>query len=242
MAAVRAPSPMAVANRFQAGVTRDRKQLAQARALYDSISDPASAPRFNEEEDARCDHLVVRDEDRVVGACRVLAPQHLEPAQGYPAERHFDMALLIVLRDRMVEIDRPAVHPAYAFDVVARHLWSALARYLIANRYDHVFTTAGIRLVDGGHEAASMHRMAILRFRPPEDYMVYPRERLPLEGLSITRMLTIPPLFASLVEEGAWVCGEPALVREHGCGDFPLLLPLARMHGPDARDFVEKAS
>ena len=243
MAAVRAPSPMAVANRFQAGVTRDRKLLVQARALYDSVADPASAPRFEAETfDVRCDHLVVRDEGRVVGACRVLAPAKMKPGTGYRAERHFDMALLIVLRDRMVEIDRPAVHPAYAFDVVARRLWSALARYLILNRYDHVFTTAGVRLIDGGHEAASMHRMALLRFRPPEDYIVFPRERLPLEGLGIMRMLAIPPLFASLVEQGAWVCGEPALVREHGCADFPMLLSLARMRDREAQDFVGKAS
>lgn len=243
MAAVRAPSPMAVANRFQAGPTRDRKLLVQARALYESVADPASAPRFEADTyDARCDHLVVRDEDRVVGACRVLAPENKKQFPGYRAERHFDMALLTVLRDRMVEADRPAVHPAYSFEHVARHLWSALARYLIANRYDHVFTTAGIRLVDGGHDAASMHRMALLRFRPPEDYIVYPRERLPLEGLSIGRTPAIPPLFASLIDQGAWVCGEPALVREHGCADFPLLLTLARMRDRDAQDFVEKAS
>jgi putative hemolysin len=239
---MRAASPMTVTSRFEASVTRDRKLLAQARELYGAVDDPASAPRFEPDPfDARCEHLVVLDEDRLVGACRVLPPGNVKDSR-YRAEQIFDMALLIVLRDRMVEIDRPAVHPAYSFDLVVRHLWSALARYLIANRYDHVFTTAGIRLIDGGHEAASMHRMALLRFRPPEDYIVYPRERLPLEGLSIGRTLTMPPLFSSLLEQGAWVCGEPALVRDHGCADFPLLLPLARMQGREARDFVEKAS
>src|SRR4029078_912479 len=134
------------------------------------------------------EHLVVLDRGRLAGACRVLPPTNTLGSR-YPAERCFDMALLIVLRDRMVEIDRPAVDAAYSFELVVRHLWSALARYLIENRYDHVFTTAGIRLIDGGHEAASMPRMGLLRFRPPEDYIVYPRERLPLEGLSISRTL-----------------------------------------------------
>lgn len=242
MAAVRAPSPMAVANRFQAGPTRDRKLLVQARALYESVADPASAPRFEAPTyDARCEHLVVRDEDRVIGACRVLAPGVMKQLPGYRAERHFDMALLIVLRERMVEIDRPAIHPDYSYEAVARQLWSELAGYLIENGYDHVFTTAGIRLVDGGHDAASMHRMSLLRFRPPDDYIVYPRERLPLEGLSIARTPAIPPLFTSLIEQGAWVCGEPALVREHGCADFPMLLTLARMQDRTARDLVERA-
>jgi len=221
---------------------RDKKRLEPVHELYASAPDVASAPRFEPEIDARCDHLVVRDRGRIAGACRVLTPKAMKDVPGYRAERYFDMALLIVLHGRMVEIDRPAVHAAYSFDLVARHLWSALAQYLIENRYDHVFTTAGIRLVDGGHDAASMHRMSLLRFRPPEDYVVYPRERLPLEGLSYARTPTIPPLFTSLIEQGAWVCGEPALVREHGCADFPLLLTLARMQGEAARDFVERAS
>lgn len=241
MAAASFSSPMAVVNRFQAGATRDRKLLAQARALYASAPDPASAPRFEAAAyDARCDHLVVRDENRVAGACRVLAPAHMKAIPGYPAERHFDMALLIVLRERMVEIDRPVVNPAYSFEAVTRHLWSVLARYLISNGYDHVFTTAGIRLVDGGHDAASMQRMTLLRFRPPDDYIVFPRERLPLEGLSVGRTPAVPPLFTSLLEQGAWVCGEPALVREHGSADFPMLLTLARMQDGAAREFVDK--
>jgi putative hemolysin len=37
------------------------------------------------------------------------------------------------------------------------------------------------------------------------------------------------------------VCGEPAIVREQGCADFPLLLPLMRMQGREARDFLDKA-
>lgn len=242
MAAVGVPSPMAATNRFEAGTTRDRKLLVEAGRLYASVSDPESAPRFEPEAyDDQCDHLVVQDEGRVIGACRVLPPRNLKRWRAYRAERDFDLALLIVLRERMVEIDRPAVHEDYSFDLVAGYLWSALARYLIVNRYDHVFATAGVRLVDGGHMAASMHRMACLRYRAPEDYCVYPRERLPLESLSIGRTLTLSSYFRSVLEQGAWGCGEPALVRPHACADFPLLLPLARMQGREARTFLSKA-
>jgi hypothetical protein len=38
------------------------------------------------------------------------------------------------------------------------------------------------------------------------------------------------------------VCGEPALVTAAGKAEFPILLPLARMRGGDARDFLEKAT
>jgi putative hemolysin len=237
-----AANAMAVMSRFEAGVARDRRTLDQAMRLYGEVSDPESAPRFEPDiYDAQCDHLYVHSDGQVVGACRVLPPRNMKRWRTYRAERDFDLALLIVLRDRMVEIDRPAVHEDYSFDLVAGYLWSALARYLIVNRYDHVFATAGVRLVDGGHMAASMHRMACLRHRAPDDYCVYPRERLPLESLSLDRTLALTPYFRSILEQGAWVCGEPALIREHACADFPLLLPLARMQGREARSFLEKA-
>jgi putative hemolysin len=231
--------------RIEVGLARDPGRIAQARTLRrhclgaGAPVDPAE-DRFDE----NCEHLVVRDvrADDIVGAYRILGPEDAKRFGGYRADREFDLALLIVLRDRMVEVDRPCVDPRMPLATVMSHLWSALARYLIEHRYDYVFGTASVSLRDGGHVAASIYRMACARFMSPDDYRVFPRQRLPLEGLSDTRKVELPPVLKGYLDLGAWVCGEPALNRVEGTADFPILLPLARMQGRDTRDFLAKAT
>ena len=231
--------------KFEVGLARDPGRIAQARELRrhclgaTTPADPAE-DRFDE----HCEHLVVRDvrSDDIIGAYRILGPADARRHGGYHADPAFDLALLIVLRDRMVEVDRPCVHPRFPFESVMTHLWSALARYLIEHRHDYVLGTASVSLRDGGHVAASIYRMACARFMSPDDYRVFPRQRLPLEGLSDTRRVQFPPVLKGYLDLGAWVCGEPALNRIEGTADFPILMPLARMQGRDARDFLAKAT
>ncbi len=243
--AAQARSMRPQAESFEVGIVRDKASIAEAQRLRETVlarDDGLRTPdeRFEE----HCDHLVARDarSGKVVGAYRILAPRDARRAGGYQADRDFDLALLIVLRERMVEIDRPCVDPVHPFESVVTHLWSALARYLIENRFDYVFGTTSVPLLDGGHAAASIHRMACARFISPEDYRVFPRRHLPIHSLSVTRPVTLPALFKGYLDLGAWVCGEPALVTETGAAEFPLLLPLARMRGGDARDFLAKAT
>ncbi len=231
--------------KFEVGLARDPGRIAQARALRKHcVGVTAQADAVDERLDEHCEHLVVRDvrSDDIVGAYRILGPADARRYGGYHADRDFDLALLIVLRDRMVEVDRPCVDPRFPFENVMSHLWSALARYLIENRHDYVLGSASVSLRDGGHVAASIYRMACARFMSPDDYRVFPRQRLPLEGLSDTRKVEFPPVLKGYLDLGAWVCGEPALNRTEGTADFPILLSLARMQGRDTRDFLAKAT
>ncbi len=230
--------------RFEVGLARDLGRIGQARALRKHCLGAAATGAAEDRRDEHCEHLVVRDarSDDIVGAYRILGPEDARRHGGYHADRAFDLALLIVLRERMVEVDEPCVHPRFAFENVMTHLWSALARYLIEHRHDYVLGSASVSLRDGGHVAASIYRMACARFMSPDDYRVFPRQRLPLEGLSDTRKVQFPPLLKGYLDLGAWVCGEPALNREQGTADFPILLSLARMQGRDTRDFLARAT
>ena len=193
--------------------------------------------------DAHGDILAVTDlkTGDIVGSCRVLSPADARRAGGNDIDRRFDTALLIVLRERMVEVDTPYVHPLYRFESVITHLWSALARYLIDNRHDYVVGPARVGMLDGGHVAASTHRLACAKFLSPDDLRVHPRRAIALERMSDTRPVTLSPLLKAYVEAGAWVCGEPAHRPELAAAEFPMLMPLARMHGRDARRFLARA-
>jgi putative hemolysin len=226
-------------------LARDGAAIAHARRFHDQVVERDTGHRPREDRfDAHCEHLVVREGDsgRIVGSCRVLSPRDALRAGGHQADRDFDPALLIVLRDRMVEVDPPCVHPHYRFESVVTRLWSALARYLIENRYDYLLATAQVSLLDGGHVAASSYRHACARYLSPDDYRVFPRRRLALESLSDTRTIEMPALLKLYLEMGGWICGEPAHRVESGSASFPILVPFARMQGRDARRFLAQAA
>jgi putative hemolysin len=187
---------------------------------------------------------VVRDKrsDEIVGTCRVLIPGEARRAGGYCIEKKFDVALLEVLRDRMVEVSGVQVHPDHRAETVMPRLWSTLASFLIETRHDYVIASPCVSLADGGHAAASIYRSACLESMSPEDYRVYPRRRLALEALRETPRAAPPALLEGYLALGAWVCGEPAWDAEFDCAEFPLLLPLSRMRGRHARSFLARAA
>ncbi len=190
--------------------------------------------------DEHCDHVVVRDLERqtIVGTYRILAPERAQRLGAYEAECTFDLDLLTLLRERMVEVGRACVHPDYSPGAVLGVMWGSLCRYLIEHGYDYVFTTASVPVADGGHRAASIYRAIAEHRSSPEDLRVSPRERLPLETLRDVLPVAPSALLHAYLELGAWVCGEPGFESNARRAAIPLLMPLARMRGRQARQFL----
>ncbi|HUJ00615.1 MAG TPA: GNAT family N-acyltransferase [Usitatibacter sp.] len=202
----------------------------------------ANAPRFRAS--ASREHLLVRDlrAERVVCACSLLPPAIVETAGGYDAERIFDLAMLDVLRSRMVELGGPRIDRGYRTGAILQHLGSSLARYLVEHGYDYVMASVEIPLADGGHAAASAYRCVSEAHISPEDLRAIPRQRLPLEALRSFLPHDPPALLRAWLDLGAWVCGEPAIDPAFDRAAIPLLLPLARMRGRYAREFLARAA
>lgn len=162
--------------------------------------------------------------------------------RAYPAEACFDLAMLDVLRDRMVEVGPappvPTLRPAKG----AALTFSDLARYLVENGFDYVLASVGVGISDGGHTAASLFRAISERSMSPEDMRVVPRRRLPLETLTDTLDARPADLLRAFLDRGAWICGEPASDARAERADLPMLLPLARMRDPFARRFLSLAA
>jgi putative hemolysin len=240
----------ALESRFEARISRDRLWFRQAQLLrhraFMAAPEEVALPLCGVDDrfDAHCEHLVVRDlvEDVTVGACRILAPDGARRAGGYESERLFDLELLGVLRDRMVEVGRTCVHPEYRTELVMHRMLSALARYLIETGHDHVIGAADLDIGDGGHRAAAIHRDAWERSASPEDYRVFPLKPFPVDSLAGVRDSPAPPVLRSYLDEGAWVSGEPALDNAADSALIPFLMPLARMRDRYARQFLAQAA
>ena len=166
----------------------------------------------------------------------ILTP--CDAQRAYPAEACFDLAMLDVLRERMVEVAPATLRlppgPTLAF--------SGLARYLVEHGYDYVLASVGIGISDGGHAAASLYRSISENALSPEDLRVVPRRRLALETLTDTLEVRPTDLLRLLLDRGAWICGEPASDPRAERADLPMLLPLARMRDPFARRFLSLAA
>lgn len=209
------------------------------------VRDRSLVPQMDEDRfDAHCEHLIVRDprRDLLVASLRLLPPDAAERANGYHAEEQFDVSLLRVLRNRMVEVTRVAVRSGPSRHAATALMWDGLARYLIDRGLDHVLGTASVGLADGGHSAASLYRSLAEHALSPHDYRVFPRRELPLERCSETLHVRPPRELRDYLDRGAWLCGEPAWNRGFDRADLPLLLPLARMQGRYVRSFLSKAA
>jgi putative hemolysin len=184
--------------------------------------------------------------DRRTGAvrvtCRLTSPEDARRAGVFPSERNFDFTGLSLLRERLVEIDALWLDPSMRPDRAFAELGERIARYLIAEGHDFVFTTARIGMADGGHTAASLHAQAVARAQAPDDLRVAPHHALAIERLSTNLETRAAPQLHGWMQLGAWVCGEPGWNRDPHCAEIPLLLPLARLRSRPARRFLAIAA
>lgn len=192
--------------------------------------------------DPFCDHLLVRDtiSDEVVGTYRILNPENARKIGGYYSEGEFDLTRLADLRSRMVEVGRSCVHPDYRSGAVIALLWSGLAKYMQAHRYDYLVGCASISMADGGHTAASIYNKLKYDSLSPVEWRVFPRCALPLEALNSALRVPLPPLVKGYLRLGAYVCGDPAWDPDFNTADLLMLLPLSSLSAQYARHFLDK--
>lgn len=201
----------------------------------------ARTPGIDEDEfDAHCEHLVVRDEDcgEVVGTYRLLAPAAARRVGSYYSETEFDLTRLRHLRARMVEAGRSCIHPDFRDGAVIALLWAGIARYMLAHRYAYLAGCASMGMGDGGHAAAAVWGRLRREHLAPVEYHVFPRCPLPIEELDSGGRAEVPPLLRGYLRAGAWVCGGPAWDPDFNTADFFVLLPLANLTPRYARHFL----
>lgn len=236
--------------RLQVGFARTTEVRRAAQALRwqvfaEELGARLSArePGIDQDEfDAHCEHLVVRDEasGEVIGTYRVLSPEAARRVGSYYSETEFDLTRLRHLRARMVEAGRSCIHPQHRNGAVIALLWAGLARYMQAHGYQYLAGCASMGMADGGHAAAAVHARMCAAHLAPVEYRVFPRHPLPLAQLDATVQADLPPLIRGYLRAGAWVCGEPAWDPDFNTADFFLLLPLSNATPRYARHFLQK--
>lgn len=234
--------------RLQVGLARTPQVRRAAQALRWRVFAeelgarlPSRVPGIDEDEfDAYCEHLVVRDADcgEVLGTYRVLAPEAARRVGSYYSETEFDLVRLRHIRGRMVEVGRSCIHPQHRSGAVIALLWAGLTRYMLTHGYQYLAGCASMGMADGGHGAAAAWARLRHEHLAPVEYHVFPRCPLPLAELDAGGRGEFPALLRGYLRAGAWICGAPAWDPDFNTADFFMLLPLANVAPRYARHFL----
>ena len=165
------------------------------------------------------DHLLLIDtaqDDKVVGAYRLLPGDRLAPDDRFYCDAEFDLAPLRRSGRRLLELGRSCVDPAYRGGMAMLTMWQALADYAVAQRAEILFGAASFPGTDlkalaqplswlhHNHLAAPDLRV---RARPCALDHVLPPNSLDRHAAQAA----VPPLIRSYLRLGACV-GEGAFV------------------------------
>ncbi|HET9978319.1 MAG TPA: GNAT family N-acyltransferase [Burkholderiaceae bacterium] len=194
--------------------------------------------------DPWCEHLLVRDptDGRVIGTYRVLTPEKARLQGGLYADAEFDLAPLLALRPRLVELGRACVHPDHRAGGVILALWRGLTRFMLARGLDTMIGAASVPMRDGGHAAASLWtRLRETHLAPPA-LRVQPRLPLPVERLDCCLAVEPPPLVKGYLRLGARLLGAPAWDPAFQTADLPMLVRLSEMPARYRRHFLADAA
>jgi putative hemolysin len=197
----------------------------------------------NDEFDAHCNHLIVRDSStlEVVGTYRVMGPNAMRQSGRFYSEQEFDLSRLNHLRGSMTEAGRACIHPDYRSGAVIMMLWAGLAAFMKKEHCQYLIGCASVSLADGGHNAAALyHALHDANLAPPE-YRVVPHLPFPTQEREAGHIAQVPPLIKGYLRSGAWICGEPAWDPDFHSADFFMMLPLAKLDSRYARHYLKES-
>jgi putative hemolysin len=206
-------------------------------ARVDCEESGIEADRF----DPHCQHLIVRDLDsgRVVGCYRILPDYAALRAGGWYSQTEFELARILALPGRIMEVGRTCVHPDYRSGATIAMLWSGLARYLVMNKFDYLMGCASIPLRHGTHEALAIYKRLSEKYLSPPEWRVYPRTPLPrVDLVGAEETPVIPPLVKAYLRVGAKICGEPSWDPAFNVADLFIMLRADSIDGRYARHFL----
>lgn len=197
--------------------------------------------------DDYCQHLLVRDGEHgsIVGCTRLLSDVQARAAGGFYSASEFDLAPILALPGRRLELGRTCIDPAYRQGAAIAVLWSGLASYINLHQIDYLFGCASIELHDGGVQArAIMHRLRQHAMAAPKLWG-RPKRGVPAIAAQPDEAAIsapMPPLLKAYVRIGARACGEPCWDPDFNVADVLMLLDVDELNPSYSRHFMDRAA
>lgn len=236
--------------RFEAIVTREptlvrAAQKLRYRVFAEEMGAAIHTPHYGldwDEIDDHCDHLVVIDNQSgaIVGTTRLLNDRQAKRLGRYYSEGEFELAGVLGLEGRFLEIGRTCVDRRVRGGAVLACLWGVLADYAAQGGYDYLMGCASIPAGPSGFAVNAVYRQIAADQQGPAHLNVSPRLPVPEELRCERDECGIPPLLKTYLRLGAWVCGEPCWDPDFKVMDLFVLLPMSRLQARYERHFLSQ--
>lgn len=246
---VAAPLPAAAPRTLGVELARSREDVRAAQRLRHAIFAGEMGAKLHnripgldhDRLDSYCRHLIVRDGlGQVVGCTRILTAEAARRAGGFYSETEFDLAPVLSLPGRFMEIGRTCVHPDYRNGATISTLWSGLATFIADQGIDYLIGCASIPLGEDGAEAQALYAELAQRHLVSESLRVKPHLPLPRRDGRARGVGAIPPLLKAYLRLGARIGGEPCLDPDFKVADVFILLSTQRIERRYARHFLDR--
>ena len=243
------PLPAAAPRALSVALARSRAEVEAAQRLrYAIFAGEMGAKLHNripgldhDRFDAYCQHLLVRDgSGRIIACTRLLTPEGARRAGGFYSQTEFDLAPVLALPGRFLEIGRTCVDPDYRNGATISTLWSGLAAFIAEQRVDYLIGCASMPLGVEGNEARALYAELASRHLVPEALRVKPHLPLPRHDGVAWSEYAVPPLLKADLRLGAQIGGEPCLDPDFHVADVFVLLASQRIERRYARHFLDR--
>lgn len=184
-----------------------------------------------DELDDYCDHLLVLEADtgHVAACTRLLTDNQAGRLGRFYSEGEFELANVLALPGRFLEVGRTCVDPAYRGSAVLSVLWSGLAEYAHRGSFHYLMGCASITPGPHGFAVDAVYRQIEPTQFGPEGLAVRPKNPVPAWKRCRQDESGIPPLLQAYLRLGAQVLGEPCWDEDFNVMDVFILLDLARL-------------
>lgn len=204
----------------------------------------AAGPVDEDRFDPYCQHLLVRDggNGQVVASTRLLLDHQAQQAGGFYSSSEFDLAPVLALPGRRLEIGRTCVDPGYRQGAAIAVLWAGLAEFVRNNDVDMLFGCASIEMHDGGIHAQAIMNRVRQHAMTESDCRVTPKHPLPPLPSNATDTVSapLPPLLKAYFRLGARACGEPCYDQAFNCADILVLVKVDEIDASYTRHFLDR--
>lgn len=170
--------------------------------------------------DQYCDHLLVIEDERVIGTYRLL-PGSQKPEEGFYTESEFDLSQLKFDSNLMVELGRACIDPQYRKRTTLMTLFWGLHKYTQykGSRY---FMGCGSLPLMSEDDAEASYQSLIEKGKVDEGAGAAPLAQNNFKGDASKGEAQVPPLVSMYLEFGAKVLGRPAFDPVFKCYDLLL--------------------
>jgi putative hemolysin len=177
---------------------------------------------------------------KAIGVYRLIAG-----AGPFYSDSEFDIAPLLALPGRKLELSRACIDRAHRNGVVIALLWKGLAEYAKADGTDLLFGMASLPTMDVA-KIAAMHAHLVAEGRVDAALAPAPRAAYAIPGFAAALAAAdaasgerlVPPLLAAYFKAGAKICSQPVIDRAFNCADWLTALDMRQLASAYGRRFM----